>query len=309
MEQENTPKKIQVQERLKKMVAPCDKLTQQIFDIPANEYKDIVLKGEECLCVEGEDKKGNEVCTPYWLSLVGEYLDTKPLSSFEREVFISAVSAYEQGYRVITYSMTLNTLSGKDRNNDIHTKQFEAIKAAFDKLMFTGITIDLEPLLKAYPQYRKRHIGKYILKGLLLPSKYIDAEINGRRTLAIKLLDESPLMYIAKLKRQVLTYDITPLAIPSQNQTPTVLTIDNYLLRRIHLIERGVNPSIRLESIYRNCDISDSYSAKQNARKVIDDALNHFKAEGVIENFTWLKKDGAWYSITVIVAKSTKCNK
>lgn len=298
MTQDDTPKKFQIQRRLTKMIAPCDKLSSHPFDYPADEYATIINDHEECGCIEGVDKKNNEVCTPYWLSLVDDYLDTKPLTPFHREVLFGSISAYEQGYRVLAYSITLNTLTGG--KNEFHIKQFEALKTAFEKLMYTGIKVDLAPLLNAYPNYRKRHVGKAILQGLLLPAKIIDAEINGQRTLAIELLGESPLMTIAKLKKQLITYDLAPLAVPNQRQTPTVITLDNYLLRRIHLIKRGVNPSIMLETIYKNCGLENATrKQKFDARKVINETLNHFKSEGVIENFTWVKENGSYRSITI----------
>lgn len=281
------------------MIVPVDKLTSIIFDYPADEYATIITGGEECGCVEGTDKKGNEVVTPYWLSLVGEYLDTKPLTPFHREVLFAAISAYEQGYRVLTFKTTLNALTCSDKAR-VRPEQYAAIKAAFDKLGFTLLKVDLEPLLKAYPNYKKHYTGKAELVSTILPLKYIEAEINGQKTLAVELLGESPLMTIAKMKRQVLTYDATPLAIAGQNNTPTVMTIDNYLLRRVHLIKRGVNPSILLETVYRNCGLADATrKQKWDARKVIDETLNHFKAEGVITNFTYERQNGSYHSIKI----------
>lgn len=292
------------------MTVPVDKLTNVIFDYPADEYATIVTDGDQCELVEGHDKKGNEIITPYWLSCVGEYLDTKPLTPFHREVLFTAISAYEQGYRVLTFKSTLNTLTGSEKKGNIYLKQYEAIKEAFNKLIFTGITVDLEPLLKAYPNYRKRYNDKPKLIGTLLPARYIDAEINGRPTLAMEMFAESPLMIIAKMKQQVLTYDALPLAVSKQRNTPTVMTIDNYLLRRVHLIQRGVNPSILLETVYQNCGLKNaSRKQKWDARKTIDETLNHFKKEGVIENFMWQIQDGEYKSIIIdakIIPKKRK---
>ena len=299
MKQDN-PKKFQVQSRMKKFIVPCDKLSSHPFDYPAEEYATIITNGEECECVEGTDKKGNEVVTPYWLRLVGEYLDTKPLTPFHREVLFAAISAYEQGYCVLTFKSTLNTLTGSIKKGNIYSEQYTAIKAAIDKLAFTRITVDLAPLLKAYPNYKRRYTGKAELISTLLPARYIEAEINGQKTLAVELLGESPLMTIAKMKKQVLTYDATPLAVPNQNHTENVMTIDNYLLRRVHLIKRGVNPSILLETVYRNCGLENATrKQKWDARKIIAETLNHFKTEGVIKNFEFERRDGSYHSIKI----------
>lgn len=294
-----TTQKFQVQSRMKKFIVPCDKLSSHPFDYPTDEYATIITNGEECECVEGTDKKGNEIVTPYWLSLVGEYLDTKPLTPFHREVLFTAISAYEQGYRVLTFKSTLNALTCSDKTR-VRPEQYAAIKGAIDKLAFTRITVDLAPLLKAYPNYKKRYTGKAELVSTLLPARYIEAEINGQKTLAVELLGESPLMTIAKIKKQVLTYDATPLAVPNQHQTENVMTIDNYLLRRVHLIKRGVNPSILLETIYRNCGLADATRwQKQDARKIIADTLNHFKSESVIKNFEFEQQNGTYRNIKI----------
>lgn len=282
------------------MTVPCDKLSDHMFNYTPAQYKDIILNHENCDCIEGEDHKGKEVCTPYWLELSKDYVDLSPLTPFDREVLFHAISAFEQGFRVISISMTLDSLTGGEEKRNVRKNQYEAIKASIHKLMKTVITIDLEPLLKAFPKYRKRYIGKAELTSSLLPCRYLDAEINGQKTLAVELFEESPLMTVAKLKKQVLTYDNEPLAIPNQNHTPQVIAIDNYLLRRVHLIKRGMNPSILLETVYRYCGIENATKwQKQDARKIIDDTLNHFKAEGIIKNFTWKKQEGEYRSIAI----------
>lgn len=296
----NETQKIQIQRRLDKMIVPCDKLSNHMFNYTPAEYKEIILDHADCGCLEGTDREGKKVITPYWLELSKDYVDLSPLTPFDREVLFHAISAFEQGFRVISISMTLDSLTGGEEKRNVCKNQYEAIKASIHKLMKTVITIDLEPLLKAFPKYRKRYLGKAELTSSLLPCQYLDAEINGQKTLAVNLFAESPLMTVAKLKKQVLTYDNAPLAIPNQNHTPQVIAIDNYLLRRVHLIKRGMNPSILLETVYRYCGIENATKRqKQEARKIIEDTLNHFKAEGIIKNFTWKKQDGEYRSISI----------
>ncbi|MBR0032036.1 MAG: hypothetical protein IJP61_07100 [Treponema sp.] len=297
-------KKVQIQRRLKKHIVPCDKLSNHPFNYSTDEYADILEYRDQCGCVE-IIKKGKKVVTPYWLELVEGYVDLSPLNAFHREVLFSVISAYEQGFRFITFRTALHNLTGGNQKY-IRKEQYTAIKQAIDKLGFTRIEIDLAPLFKAMPKYKDNYTGEARIVGTLLPCRYFNAEINGQKTLAIELLGESPLMTVAKLKKQILTYDTTPLAISGQNNTPQVITIKNYLLRRINLIERGLNSSILLDTIYAECGLANADKwQKQDSRKILVDVLKSLKADGVIQNFEF-KRDGRAYRSIKIIIKSPR---
>lgn len=308
MRQDNL-KKFQIQRRMNRLVAPCDKLSQIIFEFSADEYADILENHDQCGCVEGI-KKGKKVVTPYWLELIEDYSDKLPPDAFTREVLFHAMNFYEQGFNFFTFSMALDSLTGGEEKRNIYNEQYAAIKRAIDKLGFTRIKIDLAPLFKAFPKYAANFKGdrdRAEIVGTILPMKYLETEINGQKTLAVKLLDESPLMTYAKLKKQLLTYDTSPLAISGQRNTPQVITVKNYLLRRINLMQsakrkKGLSPIILFETLYKNCGLTDaSNSIKQNVRKEITDILSSFKADGVIKNFEFEKQDGAYRSIKIIL--------
>lgn len=297
-------KKNQVQKRMKRLIVPCDKLSQILFEFSADEYGG-VLEGEWCGCTEKlAVGKKNEVCTPYRLELCEGYTNRTPLSAFDREVLFHSISAYEQGIRTITFRTALHSLSGGNQTR-VRKEQNAAIQGAFDKLKSTRIEINLTPLFAEMPKYKINYTGNSQLAERLLPCRYFDStKINGRETSAIELLTESPLMTVAKLKKQVLTYDATPLAISGQNNTPQVITLKNYLLRRIKLIESGrfSNKSLLFRTIYENCSLADAGKwEKQDARKTIMDILNSFKVGGVIKNFEFERQGNAYRSIKIIL--------
>lgn len=301
-------KKFQLQRRMKKRVVPCDKLGSHPFNIPADAYTFFLQSNTAIKCVEGV-KKGEEVITPYWLSLAEGYFDFSPLNSFDREVLFACISAFEQGIRVATISTTLDALTGGSEKYRVYKEQYAAIKQAIDKLSCTRIKIDLAPLFKAMPKYRANYTGKAELVGMLLPCRYLEAEINGQETLAIELLGESPLMTVAKLKKQVMTYDAAPLAVADQNNTPSVIVVKNWLLRRIHSIKRGLNPSIRLKTLYAECGLADADNGKKrDVRKVIADLLSSFKADGVIHDFEFEKRDNVYRAIKITPTKAKSHN-
>lgn len=287
-------KKIQVQRRMTTNIVPCDKLSNHPFNIPADKYAFILQNRAKCGCCETKN-----VVTPYWLDLCDGYIDLSPLNSFHREILFSAISAYEQGFKFLTISMMFDNLTGNAEKRHIYKEQYTAIREAIDKLGFTRITVDLEPLFKAMPKYKENYTGEARLVGTLLPCRYFDAEINGQKTFVMELLGESPLMTVARLKKQVLTYDTTPLAIANQKNTPLIITVKNYLLRRIELIKRGLNTSILLDTIYSECGITDKWK-KQDVRKVIEDTLKSFKANDMIKDFKFKRQGRAYRSIAIL---------
>lgn len=302
-----------LQKRMTKMIVPCDKLSEQPFDLTADEYADIIKNRKRCGCVEkNKDKDGKKVITSYWLELCEGYVDMKPLVPFHREVLFTCISFFEQGFDVITYSMILDALTGGGEKRHVSSNQYDAIRDAIDKLMKTAIKIDLSRLFDAMPKYQKNHKGdSAVLAGAILPCKYLETEINGQKTLTLKMLDESPLMTLAKIKKQLIAYENAPLAIAGQNNTPQVMTLKAYLLRRINLIERGMNKSIRFDTIYQQCGIDASRSIKQNARNVILETLEAFKKEGVIKDFEIVREGNKFRSITIspIAIRKTKPKK
>ena len=295
-------KSCQVQQRPTKLTVPCDKLSKIIFTISRDEYAGIIENHEVCYCSEGV-KKGEKVETPFWLKHVKDYKDKLPPDGFTRAVLFHAMNFLERGFKFFTFSMVFDSLNGGEEKRHICKEQYDAIKRAIDNLGFTLITIDLKPLLEACPKYAanfKGDLKRAEIVGCLLPMKYAEIEINGQKTLAVKLLDESPLMTYAKLKNQVMTYDISPLAIPGQKNTPQVMTIKNYLLRRIELARqrKGIRPIILFDTLYKNCGLADaSDSTKQNARKIIVDTLKAFVSDGVIKNFEFERQDGTYRAI------------
>ena len=293
--------KVQIQRRLKKARVPVDKLTQRVFGegdnigLTVDEYIAMIRDGEYCFC--NEKIRGKDVETPFRLELEEGFKNELPPDPFTREVLFSAISAYEDGLNTMTISMTLDALTGGEEKHKIQKRQFEEIHAAFKRLAFTGITVKLTPLLEACPTYRKNYHRDGTLTGALLPCKFLGGEVNGKKALVIKMLDESPLMTVARMKKQIMTYDLEPLAIKGQKNTPQIMTIKNYLLRRIELMkQRNQTPSIKFNTLYKNCGLADaSDSTKQNARKIIVDTLKAFVSDGVIKDFEFVSELGRKY--------------
>lgn len=294
--------KKQIQTRMKKLIVPLDKLSNDLFKLPAEFYAKI-LNGEPMRIKERFKDNGRGVFTEYWLKLAEGFLDKSPLEPFHREVLFAFLSAYEQGYDTVTFKMTLNALTGTNKSR-MYKNQFEALNEAVKKLQSIRITIDATMLFEAEPKYKARYgRGSAKLTGYLLPCEIVEAEVNGReKTHAVKLLGESPLMRLAKAKAQLVSYDNAPLAISGQNNTPLVIVIKNWLLRRIHTTKserrkRGLNPSILFSTLYVECGIKDKPLERKRGREIIFETLDAFKAEGVIEDYSVEREGNNYRSI------------
>lgn len=299
------PKKFQVQSRMRKLNVPIDKLSNVIFSFNPSQYAGFVQNHVQGRCREFV-KKGKKILTPYWLENVDGYENYRQLDGFHREVLFRAISWYEQGYRSVTIGMTLSSLSGEEKSR-VHKAQYDAIVEAFKKLMSTIITVELEPLLKASPKYRNNFKGGNFTKltSALLPCKFLESEINGQQTLMVEFLDESPLMTVAKMKKQVLTYDATPLAVPRQRCTERVIVVKNYLLFRIELLKqkRLQNSIISLERIYRECGCEDAdRRQKQGVRDAVKTTLKNFIHVGVIIGYKFVKRNDKLHGAKIFLS-------
>lgn len=301
--------KEQIQRKMLKVTVPCDKLSGMPFTYTAEEYAKIISENIKLGCIEqSETKTSPKVVTPFWLENLEGYTDLKPLGALHREILFAFISAHEQGYRYVTFIMLLNSMTGNEANR-VYREQFEAFASAIEKLQKTAIKIDLTRLFEAMPNYRKNYKGSACLSGYLLPCTVVVEKINGQMTLAIKLIDESPLMTVAKIKNQLISYETAPLKIANQNNTPRGLVIKNWLLRRIELIKqrrkRKLSPTILFDTFYEECGLAEaSRSAKRYARKFFFDALDNFKAAGTIEDYS-IEYEGNKLRAITISAKKT----
>lgn len=293
----------QSQDNVQKMIVPCDKLSQSIWNWTPAEFTEYVGESLKNGCVEGKDKFGNEIVTPYWLGNVGEYADLSPLTAFQREILFYIISQQEQGCIRILITETSEGVTGDERGRSLYDEIYDAL----EKLSFRWIEVDLTPLMKARPSYKNRYNGKcdngeWKLKSPLLPCRFLKHKDKNSRSVGVELLAESPLMTIAKMKRQVLTYDAAPLAIANQNHTERVTVINNWILRNVELRKQGRLDSnkILLKSFYEDIGLADGTKWQlQDAREIAAKFLNHLKEEKVIRGWSW-EMDGTTYRAIIL---------
>ena len=291
--------KIQVQKRLKKIMSPNDKLTRTVFNLPENEFADMVFNDVGNSVTENPKSRKSKIKTKFWLENVGTCELSEPLNEFDRAVFDACISAYQQEFDGITADTIWHAMTGgKNVNIKVRAAQKSAVLNSIKRLMSILITIDFSQACKEM----KRYCGAGTkLVSTILPCKYVDGvTINGQKNCAVIYFnDESPLLIIARIKQQLLTYDVKLLGVPNQNNTELVTKAKSYIVRRVNEIKmHELTPTITFTDVFEKCGLVDANNdRKRKTRKLIRDVFEHLKNQGEIRAFELEKVDGVYRAI------------
>lgn len=286
----------------RKRITLNDKATKFLFNATPENYSKI-MKGAKCRITEKKKyKKQGTVKSGYRLQNDEGYTNIAPLEEYDRSVLDCCISEWEEGNRVISLAMIQRALSGKCAEHTegiINKNQLARLKQSVDKLMCTQYDPDI---VKAF-EILDYEGAEEIRKAPILPCKRIRKSINGKTAKEdlVEMYDASPLLKLAKIKGQILTYDAELLDVPNQNNTPLVIALKNYTLRRIAEIKqhsKQMKPILTLDDIFKKCRISDaSKSTKQDARETLDKFFAHLQEKSEIKSYEWTKKGNKFYSV------------
>ena len=279
-----------------------DKATKILFNQTEENYEKLMNGSKRGVIEKKKHKKHGEIQSGYHLQNENGYTNIAPLGEYERAVLDVCISEFNEGNTCISLAMIQRGLTGKvgkDTNGIINKNQFAAIKQAVDKLMCTHYDPDI---LQAFDELDYEG-AEEVTKDTLLPCKRIKKPINGKNANEplVYFRDESPLFKIAKIKGQILTYPAELLDVPNQNNTPLVIALKNYSLRRVLECKqhsKQLKPILTLEDIFKKCRIANATKRKkQDARETLDKFFSHLQTKGVIKSFEWTKKANKFYSI------------
>ena len=163
----------------------------------------------------------------------------------------------------------------------------------------TIIKIDFNQTREKIPKYNS--VPAQIISPILPCIVLNNVLVNGQLTSLIKFTDESPLITIARAKKQIITSPVSLRNITNQNNTPLVIMIKSYVIRRVlEIILHKMTPSITFADVFKHCDLTDATRFQQrDARKIIRDIMKHLQSDGIIKSFETIKKDGSYYSATI----------
>ena len=288
--------KFQTNSRLQNIISPNDKLTKTLFSLPANEYYDAIKKGIS-IAVTETILRGKKIQTHFKLNGGGFATLKRPLNEYDRAIFDVCNSAREEGFFGLTRDSLFRALTSSGHRSP-RPNQAAAIIESLKRLM-TVIEIDFSNTRDKIPKYNS---VKPKLISPILPCIILDnVLVNGQLTSIIKFTDESPLMTIARAKKQIITSPISLRDITNQNNTSLVIMIKSYVIRRIlEIILHNMTPSITFADVFKHCDLPNATrKQRQDARKIVLDVMENLKSKGVIKSFEFTKKGETFYSITI----------
>lgn len=283
--------------RLANITSPNDKLTKTLFNLPENEYLD-ALQHDVSIDVTEKKIRGKKVQTHFKLKGGGKILLARPLNEFDRAVLDICISAREEGFKGITRNWLFRMLVGGKSNQYPSPNQETAIIESLERLM-SLIEIDFSFTRDAMPKYNDAP-ARFLSP--ILPCKILDnAIINGQLATLIKFTDESPLMTIARAKKQILTSPVAMRHISGQSNTPLITMLKSYVIRRVlEIIAHQMTPTITFADIFNRFGIEDADRFKQrDIRKIILKIIDNLKTQGIIKSFETVKKGNAYYSISI----------
>ena len=294
----------------KKRVVTNDKLSKVLFNLTDADYQYLVENQDTISFVEMKHhKKFGEIVSPLKIDIDGESFSiSEPLNQFDSAVLSVCISEWLANNKISTPAIIFRGLTGKVGRGDAEPSkdQLAAIFHSINKLMRLQLTYNMADICEKL----NYNGGKpELLVSTLLPSHYIKAStINGKDATTIYFTAESPMLKIARLKNeQLLTYDVSLLDVPNQQNTPMNITIKNYVMQRIQEIKlHRLTPIITFEDVFKKCRIDNAHSEiKRRARETIIAFMNHLKSQSEINNFELTKKGNTFYSVKFSYSKKS----
>ena len=282
----STEKKHNVQVYPSKVrIVPNCKLVKTINNLSTDKFSNMIVEGNERKIREVKNhKKFGDVFSTYKLVLNdAECDDSDPLTEFDRAVLSVCISEWEAGNRYTTPAIIYRGLTGKvNKNTDAMPSkdQYAAIINSVKKM----ITITLDTDLSDVNEKLNYNDGKQQkIFSPLLPACLVSNYINGQLVDEVIYFDrESPIMEIARPRKQLLTFNAELLDIPKQQNTPRNITAKNYVLCRILEIKlHRLTPSITFADVFQKCQIENADNQiKRRVRDLVVAFMEHLKSKG-----------------------------
>lgn len=283
----------------KTRIVPNDKFTKKIFNLEDEASNDLFNGATLSLIEKRNHKNIGDIQSHYQFHTSAEYVNVRPLTQFDLAVLSVCISEWHAGNTYTTVAIIYRALTGKiDKGSSAKPSSVQRayIIDSIRKLMGTIVTADTDDLC----EYLKYNNGESLnFSSTLLPACYIEAYLGGDDVTVIFFDRISPVLELALAKGQLLTYDVTLLDVPDQQNTPMNITVKNYVMIRVQEIKlHKLMPTITFDDVFQKCRIQNaSRDTKMNARNVIESLFEHLKAQSEIKTFELTKKRNKFYSV------------
>lgn len=287
---------------IKLRLVPNFKLCKVIYNLQQEQYSRMVVDGKQRRIMEKKKVKGyGDIITVYHLTNNDSCDNTDPLNEFDYAVFSACLSYFDKGDRCVSLGMIYRAMTGKTTKggkgkvpHDIR----EDILLSLKKLIGTVIEIDDAQVNSAF-NYANSKTKKY---SSILPAHFDETLINGNDATVVFFDRISPLMEIAKQRKQILSYSPVLLDAPGIRNSFMNITLKNYVIRRIVEIKlhKNLRKIITFGDVFRKCRIDNAHrEIKNRAREVIIKFFEHLQTEGFIKSFEPSQEGNSLYSIHI----------
>lgn len=269
-------------------VSANDKLTKILFSNTSFRNKTLGIDEK----FHSRKKQEEKLVTKF------KVLGVNSLDEFERAVFDICVSEQLAGNVFTTISAIYRALIGQVGNQNVRPmkNQFGAIVKAIEKLMAAEISfLNLSDNLKTLNYVKGDKIFSLKSSNILPATLFQETScrVNGKDTEFVLYFHcLSPIFEIANVKSQILRYPHELFNVPSQNNTPRVIAIKSYVMRRICEIKahRQLEHTITFDDVFTKCRMENSpRKVKMDARNAIVKLFEHLKENIFITDFQLVK--------------------
>ena len=288
-------------------VEPNDAFIKSVFKASKSAYSQLL--GGKYYAVKEKRKihKKDAVFSKLEIQNVEGYDNDSPLDEFDRAVLGVIISEYLIDNLYTTVNIIHRALIGrpgqgikgfypkKDQKKSIVDSVIKLMSTVVD---FSGVNDSLKEM-----KYTDKDGNEITFRASnLLVADIIDAKINGQVMEGVIFFKaNSPLFQIADAKDQVIRYHHALLNVPNQNNTPLVISLKKYVMRRICEIKlhKKMTPTITFNDVFSKCRLSNANKFKrEDARNAIIKFLEHLKGQKFITDFEVKKRGNAIYGVT-----------
>lgn len=295
MNHSNIPTEIQQKLQISlpdQRIEPNDKLTKCIFQMD-----DEVVKAR-CMNVVEIRNKGSPAKVTTLVTFISELLEK--FDPHDREVALACFSLHANKNLFVTDEQIYRVMIG---NSKARLRQAEAkrIEQSLIRLMGTIVRIDLSGLRKM-----KYETNQSELVGAILPAQFLtNVKINNSSRTVVKFLGESPVVTVAKIKsNQLITYE-TALADVGGRNSPDLIALKNYVLRRITECKRHrqLTPTITFDDVFQKNELSTKSKAeKKRYRDFLLRCFAEWQSINFISTYEMKKKGTGYHGISFQVS-------
>ena len=272
--EEPQPPKISTS-KLSDILYPIDKVNSELwncFSIGEN----TPLKAES----DKDSRKGKQASI--YVMLDFSELDgvkiSRPLTSFDKRVFIAISNKREAGQEILTFSQIYEAMGGISRpDKSIRDRIIESIETMSRAI----VSIDTTEENKIYPR-----LDKIVWESQLLHIEKVKGYSRGQITdYAIRIIETPKLYLFAKQRNQITSAPLELFESPI-SKTEANLSLEDYIFPRIARMRNStkISRTILIETVCQKCNINTK-KQRQRLPGKIEKYLKHYVSVGWIKAY------------------------